>query len=1089
MKRPIVLSAYMAMAGIAFADGHFAGVFETTVVSNDESQTVSQPVVTAPSGQFVKIGEGRLTVPFSQLPQQTMVDVCIRQGSAAFADGVAVPTEPTAVMSKAAFWFDAAAVDTVKTVGDGEDLDVWLDRRETGNASVGYRYPRAVPNLRPANLAPKVVTQAGKRAVYFGGYTSGSSADWRLPDGQLMTLSNIRHVFLLNGVWNSWGFILGGATDGLSAGGSCKFHIAQEGGVSTTASLFRSDISVSVPVVGRVFLNGEWIDPANTAPCPEQFQLLEIDCCGALGEASNFFNDRNYFASNPQMSQIGGNRVGGDYISEALVFTNELTEAERLQVGTWLMNKWLDVRRPNVRVALAEGAEVGLDDAERVGVTVVGDGQVVKSGASTQTILCSPGRQRNVPVRVNEGSLELSPRQPLAFADGDRYTVSEPDYSSPVVTRSGDAGKGAAVKDGNGIAVLERLPTSVSNLSVRAGTLVLSHPAGHVRPWKGEVARIPNGSFVGWSESAGFRQVMPNDIYANWHVEVTNQGTDARRDVVIFTGGNGTGSEWASAGDPYGAPLPSPDGGNVMMVKGNASAWSELTVTEGGSFVVRFNTNARKYWNTPITLDLCIRRDDGAFATLGSFSQAFAAAYVPRSYRTPYLPAGSYQLWFKTRAEDKDGTIAIHDLRIEPTGVAVAGRESVPNGELEFQKENAAAGWTLTGATWVKKSQGVTSFDAAYNRVGQVQIAFGHAGDMAETTFVATRSGVWNLGLRACSYSYRYGAPGWGVVACSAVVNGTSVSLGTQTFKALHLADYAFPKSFAVEAGDEVTLRLTYTDGRMGELPHVLMDDFELVEAGATDGPELVENGSFETDGGWGFITFPKQDGGVSGSQRRAYSQYPDNYGRAVYDGDYWCSIVQKDVVWRWVTISEGGLYRLRFHVHSRVDSNLGYGKNPVKVYWIDADNAPNVTNWIGVAAAVSTNFVERTFDFVLPEKSKAYGIKLFFQGSYSHIAGDAEYQAKDRTTILDGVSLKKVATNGTGLPDLPGISAKTGVLNVETGARLRLDYDGTLRLGALTLGGKTVEGEISSATKPDFISGPGKIYVKEKRGFILIFK
>ena len=87
-----------------------------------------------------------------------------------------------------------------------------------------------------------------------------------------------------------------------------------------------------------------------------QFQLLEYDCCGKPGKASNFFNDRNYFAKNPNYPQPGGNRIGGDYIAEALIFTNELTEAERISVEAYLMNKHLGVRAPKVKVVLAEDA-------------------------------------------------------------------------------------------------------------------------------------------------------------------------------------------------------------------------------------------------------------------------------------------------------------------------------------------------------------------------------------------------------------------------------------------------------------------------------------------------------------------------------------------------------------------------------------------------------------------------------------------------------------------------------------------------------------------------------------------------------------
>lgn len=63
----------------------------------------------------------------------------------------------------------------------------------------------------------------------------------------------------------------------------------------------------------------------------------------------------------------------------------------------------------------------------------------------------------------------------------------------------------------------------------------------------------------------------------------------------------------------------------------------------------------------------------------------------------------------------------------------------------------------------------------------------------------------------------------------------------------------------------------------------------------------------------------------------------------------------------------------------------------------------------------------------------------------------------------------------GDGLPDIPeGLSVK-----IDAGAKLSLDFDGTLNLNALYLGGHAVRGEISAETHPEFVEGPGRMYVK----------
>ena len=82
-----------------------------------------------------------------------------------------------------------------------------------------------------------------------------------------------------------------------------------------------------------------------------------------------------------------------------------------------------------------------------------------------------------------------------------------------------------------------------------------------------------------------------------------------------------------------------------------------------------------------------------------------------------------------------------------------------------------------------------------------------------------------------------------------------------------------------------------------------------------------------------------------------------------------------------------------------------------------------------------------------------------------------------DHTTVLDGVSLKRVLSANGGLPDVPeGLTAR-----VAEGATLSLDYDGVLEMKALYLGGHAARGLITSATHPQYIEGVGEIYVKPR--------
>ena len=57
---------------------------------------------------------------------------------------------------------------------------------------------------------------------------------------------------------------------------------------------------------------------------------------------------------------------------------------------------------------------------------------------------------------------------------------------------------------------------------------------------------------------------------------------------------------------------------------------------------------------------------------------------------------------------------------------------------------------------------------------------------------------------------------------------------------------------------------------------------------------------------------------------------------------------------------------------------------------------------------------------------------------------------------------------------------------NAATGAKLRLDYPGTIRLDRLELGGRGVSGTVTAARYPDYISGPGAVEVRAKATVIL---
>jgi hypothetical protein len=87
-----------------------------------------------------------------------------------------------------------------------------------------------------------------------------------------------------------------------------------------------------------------------------------------------------------------------------------------------------------------------------------------------------------------------------------------------------------------------------------------------------------------------------------------------------------------------------------------------------------------------------------------------------------------------------------------------------------------------------------------------------------------------------------------------------------------------------------------------------------------------------------------------------------------------------------------------------------------------------------------------------------------------------------DRTTFIDDISFK-LETPSADTPSMPeGL-----VIDVSEGAKLRLDYPGTGRVGKVRLGGNSVSGAISAATHPEYISGDGALYVKPEPFAVII--
>lgn len=1074
------LSALDCLAAAAHCDE------ATMCAESGETVNVSTNIMTR---KLQKIGDGTLVLSLARLPQGVDVDVSVRDGAlgvSAFNPSEIDVSAPNEVLAKAALWLDATMDGKVAyTTSNGVDwVDAWYDVRETGNSDVGYSHLRALPNLGPTNVPPQLVVKDGIKSVWFGGYPSGISMDWCNSDGSIKEITDIRHAFIMYGVYESHGFVLG--TRSVS-----RFHIMDTTYGRPTSSICEPFCTDSAAAYcGRVFVNGRLVEPCITGQLKQsQFQLLEYDCCGILGYASNFFNDRNYFRNNPSYSQRGGNRIGGDYIAEALIFTNELTEIERMSVGTYLMNKHLGGVCPVPNIAVADGAKVNVD-AKILDRTseMSGDGEVkFVCDGGTATLPPMVGYGFSIPTDISGGVFRLSNQHMLKLHDGDSLTVEQDGYENPVASISSDAGQGRISKDGNGSATVSVLPETVTSVVVRAGTL---HLAAVERK-----AGVPVG---GSATSAVFEnpdfEVGDIDTNSEYRSERNVGGWNlvgVKNDVncIIFISGDGTGAGWGSSGGIYGSPLPTPDSGTAMMFKGDVSAWTSISVHSDGIYELSFNAASRGASGS-LPLDVCIGKDENSLVKVGSFMPT-QKSYMKFMFTVPFLAAGEYQFWFRSRLLGEDKAAAVDNIRMKLLSGLPSRSIVIPNGSFEsleggynsgfnvyeLSTNNVAAGWTLTqtngwmygtapSAAFTTPSVSWEHFDSSHNRSGIVQLMLDGYGARAEITFTP------NVGdrcrLRAAVANRRYSSYDnkGKYLKASLVAGSVTNDFGTINVLPYHLTETEWPETVTVVAGEEVTLLLESRDTT--DRTHTLVDDLVLVPS--MDADELVTNGGFEQDGTWNVEELYQKPDRMNGSSRYTYTYFPNAYGHSRCEGECWMSVVQNDIVSQRIEFPSAGLYRLRFFARSRVDNPAGKGLNPVKAFYV-ADGSAE-TNWIATAKPFTTNFAECVYVFRVPSACKA---TFGFQGCYAANEGEAEYVGEDHTTVMDAVSIRRMVGEGDGLPDIPeGLSVK-----IDAGAKLSLDFDGTLNLNALYLGGHAARGEISAETHPEFVEGPGRMYVK----------
>lgn len=1120
--RASLAAGAFAVWAAAGADEIVLGVGETHVFSNAEDAVQMEAVRLSDRAVLEKRGAGTLTFQTGAFTEHAPVDIHVREGAVAFAptEPPAAYVEPKEIMNRAAFWVDAGTNVQLRA-GTENEVAAWLDVRETGAGSAAspYLYTRAVAFTNEWLTAfPLAQSYLDRPGVYCRGYGSGCFLNWVKPDGAQTNIEGLRHVFVVHGGPKSRGHILGQRTT------------AKEPYFQRSDRIWADHNGENKPIfASRTYLNGREIDPFSSSYPAQSLHVVEVEALGASLGAMCFYNDRDMQLTTTAGTTLpevdgeavnvilgmsdrnrGGDRAGGEYVCEVLLFTNDLTAAERIAVSDWLNQKWRGTLPPAscpaTAVALAPDAVFVADHAAASSVALRGDGIVRKTGAETVT-LRSAYEPRNTArrVQVDAGLLNLGYALPLVCAAGDTLVAERRPWGPELAPPKAGEDKTRLVKRGTGPVTLDAVPEGVTQLRVEGGELRLADPerARSLVPSASETvaAAFPDADFEMYpatDHTAAYSYIPHGQEAHGWHAVVPGLIGDSTANSAVFFFDQRLGSpkDWNMV-------LQTPPTG-VLAVKNNASAWCEIDIPSDGDYTLSFRAAPRGGYAGD-QLDVMIGPDAENLVSFGAFCiTTWNAPWRTFAFPKLRLAAGRYQFWLRSKENNLDRCTQFDDFRLvrEPD----AGEWALPNGGFEQHADDFANAFTLANAARVPgftvrqclrenngtAKEGTSSnttfsvrgtdehahFNLPWNRAGsETQFYMSGIGSQLETTFTPP-AGTWRFRADFCSWATTWGYSGY-VVAADLRIGGTAVTLGVVTNQSYALLPHIWPGVFTVDGATPVTLTLTGDLRTAGQrFGHGILDNLALV---AEPGENLLREGGFESLAPWQVTVTPKPEK-VNGSIQQPYDDsYETFFGLEAFEGKACMKIVNDDTVAQTVTFPTGGLYRLSANFESRSTPgslSFGNGLNPVAFFCARG----GVTNWLGVTDTVAmTNFHEYACLVRIPEAGGVYDVG--FQGR--SVWGGEGTPTVDRTTLVDGAQLYRVET---ARPlDLP----EALEIDVAAGAQLTLDFDGTNAVRSLRLAGRSLVGYVSLADRPELLgalNGRGTLFIRP-RGTVLILR
>ena len=1028
-------------------------------------------------GTLRKAGAGTLTIPLERIwAGNGTLDVA--GGTVRFTrDTGLLPEEvPTDVLAKAAFWVDAEV--NVVTNEAGE-VTTWYDARETAAdiAAGTLKYVRAegasyYTDASAAKYPVLLTTDAGRPYVYFRDFKSGAWMKWLQP-GTTDSFAWLRiwNAFAAQGTYTSHGNVFGSAhrvDDRLQ-------DFAMTSDAQYWNSLFapitlEAHKTLEHLRVGRTFLNGLRVD-ADMTPQPKEDTVLDFESSLRVCGAESFFNFREYQAGGVTGA---GDRVGGDRLYAAAVFTNRLTDAERVRVDRYLNNRWIsrEGRFPKtIRVANGARLEVPPELVEAAS-KAMGGGTVALTDVSGTA---SATNFRYVAFSAVAGKTYAASKSVVSISDGASGTVTASKYvggtpDSVLPFASVPDGATLSVENGAIVRLVQEEQAAMSSNALRGVFAV-------------------TGNFEGYgSERAANNQLAIGASVGGW---------TAREGLVYIIR---DGHYYSSAGSQL-IPKPTPDGVSMLILKGKSAVETSFTLPAAGRYELSFLLTARFGGAGQAPVDILVDGTNVVGLT------ALATPWTRYRYLLPYLAAGEHTLRLQI-VPTGDRTALFDDFRLDWHDA----RQTVPIANANFENvvwstsqahgtrfaASEVSGWTASDSSVVgliayPRAPFYSNLSSCGDDQGDVSAVWQPygmrslllVGGWVKTSITVPKTGRYTLSLAAARVSCAQGSSTISVGRLAVAIGGkTNEVRVTGTNYARYEAGI-----WSLTAGESVELAIISPSGG-GRLN---IDDVELVPC-----DDLVVNGSFAegpaagfTTNGWDVVLRNAKTNELVADTVEPViwstlsTNSPDHdhnygyfYGVTTISGPERLRIMGNSSVAQTVHVSEPGRYRLAFYFVTRYsfdaiqwNAQWAAGQNPVRTSIV----VGGVTNMLGTVTplAYSTDWQRTEYDVLVPE---AGDVRIVLEGrGYNGTA--------DRTTLIDAVSFRKTS----GAADWKPFGDKTKI-SVAAGGTLSLDYDGTFRAQSFHHAGRSYTGIIDAAHESGCIKGAGRIEVLPK-GTILVFR